>query len=244
MKTQKKILIIGLILGFAIGFYCIHQYNNNALNIYNTKNATLFKHDGKIHIVIDAGHGGPDPGARNIKLNVLEKNITRKIVDAMVSMVDTSKYTVLQTRPNDSNIHRHQRIDLATKFKTNLLLSFHCNAFTGGCLNGFEIHISDSCLNPKDSTSKPNPYKQINLGIADTLSKNIAYVFPEMKKGGIYSRKDRIWMIYAATFPSILIEWGYINNKKDIEIMQDPVAHQVLAKAVWHSINQHFGFVK
>ena len=249
MRKFRILMAILLLFSLAIIIYFINEFVKYkfAATIVNTNASIDFaklRNDGKIHIVIDAGHGGPDPGARNFKLNIFEKDIARKVVDAVMSMIDTNKYTVLETRPKDSNIHRHSRIDLANKFKTDLLISFHCNAFTGGYLNGVEIHLSDSSLNIKDSTSKANPHKKINMGFADTLSKNMAYVFPDMKRNGVVNRKDRIWIIYAGDFPSVLVEWGYINNEKDIAIMQDPVAHQVLARAVWHSINQHFGFEK
>lgn len=162
------------------------------------------------------------------------------MVDVVVAMVDTSKYTVLQTRPLDSNIHRHNRIELAKKFRTDLLLSFHCNAHTNKSWNGTEIHISDSTVNVYDSSSKSNPYLTQNIKIAAALSKNISTAFPLLKNNGTVHRKDRIWIIYACTFPSAIIEWGYISNAKDIKIMQDSIAQKKLATTVWQAIDEYF----
>jgi N-acetylmuramoyl-L-alanine amidase len=61
-----------------------------------------------------------------------------------------------------------------------------------------------------------------------------------MKNRGIRIRKDRIWMIYAGNFPSILIEWGYISNPDDLAIMKDPNAHKLLAQAIWFTVDKHF----
>ena len=138
MRKFRILMAILLLFSLAIIIYFINEFVKYkfAATIVNTNASIDFaklRNDGKIHIVIDAGHGGPDPGAINIKLNILEKNITRKVVDAVMSMIDTTKYTVLETRPNDSNIHRHSRIDLANKFKTDLLISFHCNSFISLC---------------------------------------------------------------------------------------------------------------
>lgn len=201
---------------------------------------SYYINDGKIHIVIDAGHGGPDPGAINKKTGDYEKNICANIATAIVQMADTNKYTILQTRPGDSDIHRHDRILMAKEFKTNLLLSIHSNSFFQSHLNGFEIGFSDSSLNEKDSLSKPNPNYAINKKLSDSLSYNIGYVFPQMKNRGLRIRKDRIWMIYAGDFPSILIEWGYISNEKDLAIMKDPIAHKLLAQAIWYTVDKHF----
>jgi N-acetylmuramoyl-L-alanine amidase len=238
-------LIVGIILiGLLVLFFWWKQLPKHT-NVGQIKLVdTALINDGKIHIVIDAGHGGPDPGAGNLTYKIFEKNITRMVADAIMAQVDTAKYTVIETRPGDKNIHRHTRIGIANDFKTSLLISIHSNAFSNGSISGFEVGYSDSCLALPDSSSKLNPNKKIDAGIADTISKNIAIAFPKMKNRGIRVRKDRIWMIYAGLFPSILIEWGYITNKQDLMIMKDTTAHKVLARAVWQSIDQHFGFAK
>lgn len=206
--------------------------------------------DGKIHLVFDAGHGGKDVGAIghiNKKTVVYEKDMTRKMVDAMMELVDTSKYTILQTRATGDNAHRHDRMVAATYFKPHLLISFHCNSNKVKTLHGTEIHICDSTNKPNDSTgllSIANPLKQANFLFADSLLQNICSAFPALKKNKVWVRKDRIWMIYAGKFPSVLIEWGYLSNKTDLAVMNDSVACKTLAKSVWHSINQHFGFEK
>lgn len=243
-KFKKKVLafllFFVLVIGLLLAYY--YHFNSNSSTQKEEKRKSVFVNDGKIHITLDAGHGGPDPGAYNKKQNIFEKDVTRKIVDALIANADTNYFTILQTRPADSNIHRHVRMELSREFKTDLLISVHSNSFFQAYVNGFEIGYSDSSLDysTKDSISKINPYKQICAGIADTISKNIGYVFPQMKNRGMRVRKDRIWMIYAGDFPSILVEWGYISNKKDLAIMQDSLAQQFLAKAIWHGIHNHF----
>lgn len=200
----------------------------------------VFKQDGRIRIVLDAGHGGPDPGAINKKLNIYEKNLCRQMVDAILQNADTAKYYIIETRQLDSNIHRHDRMLLANQFNPHLLLSIHNNSFFTNKLDGTEISYADSSLNIIDSSSIPNPHKAVCIEISDSLSKHIGYVFPNMTNRGIRVRKDRIWMIYAGNFPSILIEFGYISNPKDIEVMKDPLAQQLLAKAIWYSVDGFF----
>lgn len=207
----------------------------------NTKpEAPIYKNDGRIRIVIDAGHGGQDPGAVNKKLNLFEKNICRQIVDAIIANADTTKYYILETRPLDSNIHRHTRIENANLFNPRLLLTIHNNSFISSKYDGTEISYSDSSLNTIDSTSKVNPNKQLCIPLADSLSKNIAYVFPNMVNRGIRVRKDRIWMIYAGNYPSILVEFGYLSNPEDAKVLTDPLAHELLAKAIWYTVDKYF----
>lgn len=243
-KTVKIICLSASSLLFVIGISlaCIKLFFPQFYAKLNPPKEVvpLFKNDGRIRIVLDAGHGGPDPGAINKTLNVYEKNVCRKIVDALIQNADTSKYYIIETRPLDSNVHRHDRMVLANYFKPNLLLSIHNNSFLTSKLDGTEISYTDSSLNVLDSTSKPNPHKASCIKLADSLVKNIGYVFPNMTNRGIRVRKDRIWMIYAGDFPSILIEFGYISNPKDIEVLIDPLAHQLLAKAIWYSVDKYF----
>lgn len=166
------------------------------------------------------------------------------MADVVAAMADTAKYTILQTRLVDTNLHRHNRVLLSQNFRANLFLSFHCNAHTNKTWNGTEIHISDSTLNNKDSTSKINPNAALNTSIASLLSKNIAAAFPNLKSNGVVHRKDRIWVIYASTYPSVIVEWGYISNKNDIGILKNPSAQQLLAKAVWQSVDSFFASKK
>ncbi len=249
MKHLGKIFFFLILLCVCVLVWFIYNdfYKNKSKFKKQNTEDIVFKDDGKIHIVIDAGHGGNDVGAigRLDKKNVVyEKNIARKVVDIVMSMVDTNKYTVIESRLGDSNTHRHNRVLLAQRFRTDLFLSFHCNANINKTWNGIEIHISDSSLSTKDTTSIPNPNYAINTGFADTLFKDIGRAFPLLKKNKVVHRKDRIWVLYASHFPSIIVEWGYITNKHDLEIMNDPVAQQVLARTVWKSIDEHFGYAK
>ena len=242
-KKTKFLVLINVSILFVVGISLavVKRFFPELMNkTEHHKRASYFINDGKIHIVVDAGHGGPDPGAINKKTGDLEKNICAMIAAEIVKMADTSKYTILLTRPGDSNIHRHDRMLMAMEFKTNLLLSIHSNSFFQSQLNGFEVGFSDSSLNVKDSLSKANPNYTINKQFSDSLSRNIGYVFPQMKNRGIRIRKDRIWMIYAGNFPSILIEWGYISNPNDLAIMKDPNAHKLLAQAIWFTVDKHF----
>lgn len=239
-----------MVLYIPMIYLCLKKYNSQHKTINTIIEQpksildTTFIEDNKIHIVLDAGHGGHDVGAISNKYNVYEKNIARQMVDAVIAEADTNRYSILQTRPLDSNIHRHTRILLANKFKPQMLISFHCNSFINKSWNGIEIHVSDSSLNFPDTTSKPNPHKIENTKMAQTLMTNISYAFPNLQPRKIVNRKDRIWVIYAGNYPSVLIEWGYISNTHDLEIMKDPEAQKVLADAVWHSINEYFGFEK
>jgi N-acetylmuramoyl-L-alanine amidase len=190
-------------------------------------------------IILDAGHGALDPGAVNDSLHLYEKNLTRKIVDAVLSIIDSNKITVVQTRPADSNIHRHNRINFANTFNPDMLLTIHINQHDDTTYNGFEIDIADSLItkmDERDTISIVNPNKLKARKIANALSNKVASLFPKMHNRNISIRKDRIWMISAGNYPSVLLEFGFISSKKDLLYLTDKKAIKKLAGGIVASI--------
>jgi N-acetylmuramoyl-L-alanine amidase len=190
-------------------------------------------------LVLDAGHGAIDPGAINDSLNLYEKNVTRKIVDAVLAIIDTNKISVVQTRPADSNIHRHDRINLANTYNPDLLLTVHINYDKDTSYNGFEMAISDSLvtkMDEKDTVSILNPNKIKAEKIATTFSNKVAGLFPKMRQRKIKIRDDRIWMICAGNYPSVLLEFGFISNKNDLGYITDKKSIKKLAAGIVESI--------
>ncbi len=195
-------------------------------------------------IIIDAGHGGNDPGAVNDSAKLYEKTFTRNIVDALIKEIDTSYIIPIQTRLGDSNINRHIRIERASKCNPNMLLTIHINYDKDTTYNGFEISFNDTIIdkivNGIDTIKQLNPFKAINLKYGKILNKKIAAKFPKMRQRGISIRKDDIWMLYAGKYPSLLLEFGFISNRKDLTTLKDKKEIKKLALALQSSIYEIF----
>jgi N-acetylmuramoyl-L-alanine amidase len=194
-------------------------------------------------VVIDAGHGGIDPGAISDTLNIYEKNVSRKIVDAVKKIIDTSKIILVETRPKDSNAHRHDRINYATTLEPNLLLTVHSNHAKDTTISGFEVAFSDSSfagLNGNDTIKIMNPNRPVLIKYGETLKKQVAKNFPKLRARPMQFRKDDIWMIYAPKFPSMLLEFGFLSNKGDAVMLNDKKELEKVASAIVGSLYQHF----
>jgi N-acetylmuramoyl-L-alanine amidase len=87
-------------------------------------------------------------------------------------------------------------------------------------------------MNDKDTISVSNPNKTKALKIASTFSNKIARMFPEMRHRKLKVRTDRIWMICAGKYPSVLLEYGFISNKKDLAYINDIKTINKLAKGI------------
>ena len=194
-------------------------------------------------LILDAGHGGADPGAVNDSLNLFEKNITRKLVDAILNKIDTNKITVIETRTKDLKTDRHNRIKYANLFNPDLLLTIHSNFDDDSTINGFEISLSDSTIMSiagTDTLRKSNPCKDSCKKYASIVEKSLRTSFPTMRSRNISARKDNIWMICAPHYPSLLVEFGFISSYKDLPHMTNKKEIDKFASSIVKSIYKIF----
>ena len=192
-------------------------------------------------LILDAGHGGNDPGGINDSLQLYEKNVTRSIVDAIARYADTTKIKIIQTRIGDQATNRHDRIKYANKYNPDLLLTIHTNYDKDTTINGFELSYSDSTLkfySPIDTINQKNPFANELTNYCNIMRQGITRNFPTLKQRKLAIRKDHIWMIYAGHYPSLLLEFGFITNRNDVAIMQNKKAITTLAKSLLVSLYQ------
>ena len=91
-------------------------------------------------VVIDAGHGGNDCGAKG--LISYEKNLTLRYALALGSAIEKNfdNVRVVYTRRTDVFIPLHERADIANRNKADLFMSVHINALAGGRIShGFQL---------------------------------------------------------------------------------------------------------
>lgn len=194
-------------------------------------------------LILDAGHGGPDPGAMSDTLNLYEKNVTRKLVDAILKKLDTNKISVVLTRKKDEDVNRHIRIANADTYNPDLFLSIHNNFNDDTTFNGYEINISDStimAIYQFDTLRSINPNRDSCLKFASVIEKNLGTTFPKMTARPYKLRKDNIWVLCYPKYPSVMIEFGFISNRKDLFYLTDKKEIDKFASSVAKSIYKFF----
>lgn len=180
-------------------------------------------------IILDAGHGGRDPGGLShhdsVELNVKEKDLTLYMSEQLFKKLDKKRFNVIRTRKKDVFFHRHERTKMLEYANPDLLVSLHTNWDRDSNTNGFEFAYSGRILNYVDTTKKlplgdtiniSNPFAGRLTKYCQTLSSNTKRTFPRMRNRGIKERKDRIWMLYGVHYPSLLVEFGFVTGKHDI----------------------------
>ena len=124
---------------------------------------------GKV-IMIDAGHGGFDPGAVNPRTGVAEKWISLAVVHRLKDKLELDGATVLLTRIDDRFLPLAERADLANILKPNVFISVHHNSALSPVSNGTETYWTHE--HSYALANSLNTYLVSNMQTADRGARN------------------------------------------------------------------------
>ena len=227
----------------------IKQNGNNVLviNINIIKNNSIEKPiknalNNKI-IIIDAGHGGADPGA--IRNNIKEKNLTLMAAKILKKKLESKSFKVFLTRKSDYYIRLKNRVKYARSKSPDLFISIHADSTKNRNTSGTSIYSLSEKASDKlsqalaDRENKSDLIAGLDLGeldkaVSDILidlsrreTKNSSIAFAELfvdklkkNKVNLLRRPHRqagFAVLKAPDIPSVLIEMGFISNNNDLK---------------------------
>ena len=148
----KKFLVLAVFLGLIHIPYNIYAQNTS-------------RHLGLKTVVIDAGHGGKDPGALGKGKGIHEKHIVLAVAKKMGDKIKTAypDVKVIYTRNNDTFIGLHERAMVARRNNADLFISIHCNGSSNTEAKGTSVHILGQNSNNKKNTTD---YFERNMSVA------------------------------------------------------------------------------
>ena len=182
-------------------------------------------------VVIDAGHGGSDPGTVS-KSGIKEKDLTLAIAKKIKQLGSAYHVNVLMTReedmiPGDGPTKEKElryRADFANEHQADLFVSLHINnSNSADTTRGMEVWVS---------TENPAFQKSVLLG---------STIIEEMKKMYRTTEKlnevtDRIYVLRATKMPSICIECGMMDNSDDLSFISKEQNQEMVAKKILQGI--------
>jgi len=223
----------------------------------------------KFVIVLDAGHGGKDPG-RPTKLGYTEKAIALKLVLKIGRALEKNpNIKVIYTRKTDVFIELHERARIANKADADLFVSIHCNAhntqahgtetFVVGAANSQrnlniakeenEVIFMENDHEENYEGFDPNsPESTIGLTLMQEeyvdqsimLANLIETNFAKKTK-----RKSRgvkqasLWVMHNTYMPNVLIETGFITNKKEGAYLNSKKGQEEISNSIVTSILEY-----
>ncbi len=218
-------------------------------------------------IVLDAGHGGKDPGAGRGKEKRISLDITLKLGQKIEANYPNVK--VIYTRDKDVFIPLHERAAIANRNKADLFISVHCNANNSSRINGTEtyvmgLHKSQENLDLAKSENNAilfednytKTYKGYNPSspLAHIMLANYQNAFmtqsldfaakveKNMVKVGHKSRGVKqagFIVIWETTMPSVLIEAGYLTNSSDLKFLDSNDGRNKVSLAIFKAFEEY-----
>lgn len=177
-------------------------------------------------VVLDAGHGGSDPGTSNSKEK--EKNLTLKIIYTAAEKYFNSPDSPVKaywTRKEDKAVSLNDRAAFADKVGADFFISLHMNSATSTSAKGLEVLYASKNKNLLGSANSKTIAKEYADYLIDELS----------MKGRTYTTVDRpnLVVLYKNTVPAILIELGFMSNSSDYKKLADSDFQKKAAKAIY-----------
>jgi N-acetylmuramoyl-L-alanine amidase len=175
-------------------------------------------------IVVDAGHGGRDPGAAGVG-GVLEKDvvleISRRFADRLLARLPVS---VLLTRADDSFVPIERRLPMHDDGAV-VFVSLHANACPDPSAHGLEVFFGGGVV--RGATSPVSDPRAVLLG--RTLRRAL-----DTRVGGVRgdARPGEFHVLVNNPVPSALIEVGYLTHPEEAALAQDPAYQSLLADAL------------
>lgn len=219
-------------------------------------------------IVIDAGHGGQDPGAIG-RSGIFEKKITLRYARALQKALErTGRYRVYLTREDDVFIKLRDRVALAREFKGDMFISLHADSILTSDARGLSIYTLSEKASDKESAALAQRENKADLiagvdfaGQEDddvisilidlmqretkNKSSDMAEIFVGSLKGkvrllGNTHRYAGFAVLTAADIPSVLIELGFLSNRHDEANLQSEGYERTVITGLVRGIDRYF----
>jgi N-acetylmuramoyl-L-alanine amidase len=230
----------------------------------------ILRHEFKIKtVVIDAGHGGKDPGTHGTDLK--EKDVVLKIALKLGEYIEKNypEVKVIYTRKTDKFIELKERAAIANRNKAELFISIHANAIPNSTTFGTEtwvmgLHKSEANLTvAKRENSvilKEDNYEEKYQGFDNTPESYImmsltqsAYLESSVKfadkiekqfksKAGRNSRGVKqagFIVLYETSTPSVLVEVGFLTNAKEEKFLGTAEGQDLIASGIYRAFKEY-----
>lgn len=236
--------------------------------IKSEKKAVTHRAVRDIVVVIDPGHGGKDPGASGSR-GAKEKNVVLAIAKKLQSEINREPgFKAILTRSKDRYIGLRQRLNLAHKYKADMFVAIHADAYRQNSARGASVYA----LSERGATSeaarwlaqKENESEFVgglDLGDKDYLVRSVLIDLSQTHAIGVSLQmgsdilneigrftelhhpkveQAAFVVLKSPDIPSLLVETGFLSNEREEKKLTNPHYQNRIASAVKRGIKQYF----
>ena len=185
-------------------------------------------------IVVDAGHGGSDPGKVSGN-NVLEKDVNLQIATKLANELENAGYKVIMTRTEDNGLYKEDdinkkavdlraRCEIAEKENADLLISIHQNSFSDSSVRGGQTFY----YTHSDKGKKMATLIQKHLKSADKDNTREA------------KANDSYYLLIHTPCICVIVECGFLSNAAEAELLVTDEYQNRLAGSITDGVKEYF----
>ena len=185
-------------------------------------------------VVVDPGHGTPDPGA--VRANVYEKDINLKVSTELAELLAKRGFQVCMTRmgdhdfadPQDEKRGRRHRTDLVNRLAAiqhadgDAVISVHCNWSRNPSAEGAIVLFQPG--NDEGARLAEQIYRSLHQA-------NI--------KASAFPSASSIYLLKRTKEPCVLVELGFMSNNKEAGLLTDPLYQKRMASAIERGVSSY-----
>ncbi len=220
-------------------------------------------------VVIDAGHGGKDPGAIGVT-GVKEKNINLAIALKLGKLIEKNlpSVKVIYTRKTDEFIELYKRGKIANENGGKLFISIHCNSTEEKDIanRGFEVYLlrpgrtkqaiqiaefENSVIKYEDNPDRyqkltdenfilvsmaHSQYMRFSEKFSDLLNQDWKR---EVEIPSLGIKQAGFYVLVGASMPGVLIETGFLSNRKDEAYLKSNNGQKEIAQAIFNTVKKY-----
>jgi N-acetylmuramoyl-L-alanine amidase len=214
-------------------------------------------------VVIDAGHGGADPGAISV-VRLAEKDITFDVASRLKKILEKNGFQVALTRGGDSLIPLRDRARLANESSSDIFVSIHVNSIIAHTashgvetyylgptsdpsltrlaadenrLSGYSLADLRKLLDGVYADARRSESQRLAAAVQQQLFTNLRRSDPGLENWGV--KRAPFLVLVATEMPAILAEVGCMSNEKEASMLGRPEYRQQIAEALYHGIRTY-----
>lgn len=210
MKHSAWQTLMGILLLLIV---CVVSWEAGTLAAVENRQADM--REEKPLVVIDAGHGGFDPGKVGID-GQLEKDINLSIAEKLKAYLEASDVNVVMTRDTDTGLYQsgdshkkvsdmRRRCDIINEARPDLVVSIHQNSYHQEEINGGQVFYYKTSQNGKR--------------LAEILQERFDYVLGEANRR-VAKANDNYYLLLHVKEPIVIVECGFLSNRKEAKALE------------------------
>ncbi|MDQ1912388.1 N-acetylmuramoyl-L-alanine amidase [Paenibacillus sp. GD4] len=188
-------------------------------------------------IVVDAGHGGYDPGAIGVN-GLQEKTVNYDISMKLRDLLVSRGYEVVMSRDTDVFLSLKERVEFTNAQNADLFVSIHANSYPSSNVRGTMVLYYDDAY-PQESYPASEEMKQLTPQSRDAAQKVLDAFVESVGTENRGLLPSAVYVVRMGTIPSILVETAFLSNASDAALLATPEVRDQMAEAIAKGIEAY-----